>query len=31
MRSLMICTDHPNFSGDKIENNEGDGACSEYT
>ena len=26
----MICTPHPIFSGDKIENNEMGGACSAY-
>jgi hypothetical protein len=30
MRSLMICTAHPIFSGDKIEKNEMGGACSMY-
>ena len=29
MRSLMLCTAHPTFSGDKIENEMG-GACSMY-
>ena len=30
MRSLMICTPHPNFSGDKIKKNEMGQACSVY-
>jgi hypothetical protein len=30
MRSLMICTPHPVFSGDKIEKNEMGGAYSMY-
>jgi hypothetical protein len=30
MRSFMICTPHPLFSGDKIEKNEMGGACSAY-
>ena len=30
MRSLVICTAHPIFSGDKIENNEMGGACGAY-
>jgi len=28
MRSLMICTPHQKFSGDQIEKNGMDGACS---
>jgi hypothetical protein len=30
MRSLMICTPHPIFSGDKIEKNKLSEACSVY-
>jgi hypothetical protein len=30
MRSIMICTHHPIFSGDKIEKNEIGRACSRY-
>ena len=30
MRSLMICTPHPIFSGDEIEKNEMGGTCSAY-
>jgi hypothetical protein len=30
MRSLMICTAHPKFFGDKIEKNKMGGACSVY-
>jgi hypothetical protein len=30
MRSLMICTAHQMFAGDKIEKNEMGGACRAY-